>query len=154
MAKSKIETEKLMKTLQQHQPGPRPPFPNYFKKIGIGTVLFVIIVLIPVTICLKTYNPEAFENHKQLFGILFIDIICLGFLLYAGAKEKVEDELIIKVRLQSMALAFLFGVIWTMTQPVIQYILNNKIMNMQGQNIILFMLIMYVVFFNSSKKNM
>jgi hypothetical protein len=154
MSKGKIEKEKLMKAQQQHQPGPRPPFPNYFKKIGIGIILFVLFGLIPITLYLKTYNPQSIENYKQLFGILFIDITCIGFLLYAGAKEKVEDELIVKVRLQSMALAFLFGVIWTIIQPVIHYILNNKFVNLQSQNVILFMLIIYVVLFNSFKKNM
>jgi hypothetical protein len=154
MSKSKIEKEKLMKTQQQYYPGPQPPFPNYFKKIGIGTVLSLIFVLTPIIIFLKRYNPEAAENYKQLFAIIGMDIILIGFLLYAGAKEKVEDELISKVRLQSMALAFLFGVIWTIIHPVVQYILNNKIVNLQGQNVILFMLIIYVVLFNRFKKDM
>jgi len=154
MSKGKIEKEKLMKTQQQHQLGPRPPFPNYFKKIGIGTILSLIFVLTPIIIFLKKYNPEAAENYKQLFAILGMDIILIGFLLYSGAKEKVEDELIAKVRLQSMALSFLFGVIWTIINPIVQYIQNNKIVNPQGQNVILFMLIIYVVLFNRFKKNM
>jgi hypothetical protein len=150
-AKEKVENDIFMK-LQQNQPG-QPPFPNYFKKIGAGTVLFTIAVLMPASIWLKKSNPEAFENDKQLFGILFIDIIYIGFLLYVGAKEKIEDELIVKIRLQSLALAFIMGILHAIIQPIFHYNLNNQFENSQNVNIILFMLIFYTIFFHFSKKN-
>lgn len=56
-SKEKIENENLMKKSQQlYQRGLQPPFPNYFKKIGAGLVLFAIFILMPAIIWLKRFN--------------------------------------------------------------------------------------------------
>jgi len=141
-----------MENQQKHQPQLRL-LPNYFKKIGIGTMLFAIIVSIPFAIWVKKFNPEAFENYKQIYGILFMDIIYIGFLLYAGAKEKVEDELIVKIRSQSLASAFIFGIVWIITKPIIHYMLQNEIVDLHSQDVILPMLIMYIILFHFNNKN-
>jgi len=145
-AKGKIEEEKIMK--KKLQPG----FPNYFRKIGIGTILFGIIVLIPLTIWLKKSNPEAFENYKHLPKIIITDFIYIGFILYHGAKEKVEDELITKIRLTSLAITFYLAVMMVILHPVIQYILHNQIEEYKD-DILFYMLFMYTIIFHFSKKN-
>ena len=129
------------------------PLPNYFKKIGIGIILFAVIVSIPFTICLFKYNPEAFENYK-LIGMLLIDITAIGLLLYVGAKEKVEDELIAKIRTQSMAYAFIISFIVIIIYPYYSYFIHNQIEDAQGKVIILVMPILYIIIFRHNKKNM
>jgi hypothetical protein len=135
-----------MEKQQSHQPLLRLPLPNYFKKIGIGTILTVIIVSI--------FNPEAFKYSNQLSGQLLIAFLSLGLLLYGGAKEKIEDELIAKTRMKSMAYAFIIGAITQIINPIIMYISHNQINDMPGKLIIPEMLIMYLIFFHHNKKSM
>ena len=146
-AKGKIEDKKLME--KKVQPG----LPNYFKKIGIGIVLFAIIVFIPFIKWFKKFSPEDFENYQVIFKIIFKDVIYIGFLLFALAKEKVEDELIVKIRLQSLASAFIFGIVWVITKPIFHYMLQNEIEDLHSQDVIMPMLIVYIILFHFSKKN-
>jgi hypothetical protein len=151
LAKEKAEVEIFMK--RQNPKGLLPPFPNYFKKIGAGTVLFTVAVLMPASIWLKDVNPAVFENYKSLFRILFIDLIYIGFLLYIGSREKIEDELIVKIRLNSLAFAFIMGILWVIMQPVINFILSKQMENIPDQGIVLFMLVFYTIIFHFSKRN-
>jgi hypothetical protein len=136
-----------MEKQRHHRPLLRLPLPNYFKKIGIGTILIVIIVSI--------LNPEAFKYSKNLSGQLLISFFSLGLLLYGGAKEKIEDELIAKTRMQSMAYAFIIGAISVIINPIVMYILQNQVGDYLPSKVMIpVMLIGYIIFFHNGKKNM
>ncbi len=142
-----------MENLQKHQ----PHFwllPNYFKKIGIGFVLFDYIILIPLAHYWEKFEFYRIGNYKDAYYVVFFDIFIIGLLLYSMAKEKIEDELITLIRLQSIAKAFVFGIIVVIIIPFIGCFVNGHIQEVKGQAIILFTLVSYIYQFYSMKKNM
>jgi len=147
-----------MENQQNFQPKFRL-LPNYFKKIGIGFVLFAFIILIPLFHYWKTL--EFAGNYKQFFYVPFFDILILGLLLYSMAKEKIEDELIVLIRLQSIAKAFIVGIFFVIGWQLGEF-WNDYIQEIKGSVfqsfgvliVIICILISYILTFNSMKKKM
>jgi hypothetical protein len=138
---------------QLHRQQQLPLFPNYFKKIGIGFVLFAFIILTPLSHYWKTFEFYTVGNYKDTYGIVFFDILIVGLLLYSMAKEKVEDELITLIRLQSIARSFILGIVFVIGIPIVGYIWKGHIQEVAGQVIIFCTLCSYIFHFNSMKKN-
>lgn len=141
-----------MENQQKYQPQLRL-LPNYFKKIGIGLFLFAII-LTPLSHYLKSFEFYTIGNYKFAYHVVSSDILIIGLLLYSMAKEKIEDELISLIRLQSIAKAFVFGIIILIIIPFIGCFVEGHIQEVEGQAIIFFTLLSYVHQFYSMKKNM
>ncbi|MEM6318243.1 MAG: hypothetical protein AAF960_11280 [Bacteroidota bacterium] len=83
--------------------------PHVFKKIG----LFLFIAY-PVGHFLLGFFDPIQEDGKSGFHPFWSEAIdvgaLLGVIIYFISKEKVEDELIKQVRLESMSIAFLLSV--------------------------------------------
>lgn len=138
---------------QRHRQQQLPIFPNYFKKIGIGFFLFALI-LTPLSHYGKWSEFYTIGNYKFAYHVVSFDILIIGLLLYSLAKEKTEDELISLIRLQSIAKAFVFGIIILIIIPFIGYFVEGHIQQVEGQAIIFFILLSYVHQFYSMKKKM
>jgi hypothetical protein len=93
----------------------RYQLPNRFKKIGI-----VIIVISLVAFFVNKFSIENIDvKLTAKYGIL------VGLLIVSISKEKIEDELITSLRMQSYTFAFIAGVIITLlTNPLFNYIAN------------------------------
>ena len=124
--------------------------PNYYKKVGIS-----LLILSLITLMTRKYLIEDGELIRQIAkkGML------LSLLLITISKEKIEDELIIKLRGQAFAFAFVAGVIYTLIQPLINYLValvirpEKAVLNGLDDFIILwFMLVMYLTFFYLFKR--
>ena len=108
--KSFMECErKSLEKMKRYQ------LPNRFKKIGIG-----IIIISLVTFFVNKFSIENIDlKLTAKYGIL------VGLLLVSISKEKIEDELITSLRMQSYTFAFIAGVIITLlTNPLFNYIAN------------------------------
>ena len=123
--------------------------PNIFKKIGLILVLFSFVLLI--------VNKVAFDN--EIYRLVIKYVLLLGMFLMAIAKEKIEDELIAKMRMQSFALAFITGVILSLAMPYIDYFVDvllsreNPVIKENGDFLILWLLLsVKVLYFESLKK--
>lgn len=124
--------------------------PHSFKKIG---VVIVVLSFVAMTI-LKFVDVEAhwmrpFLKHAMLIGLLVISL----------AREKIEDELIEILRSKSYALAFIIGVLYTMFQPIANYIVDFILGKQDGPTdidyvqVLLFMLLIQVGFFELLKRS-
>ena len=80
--------------------------PNYYKKVGLGVFVFTLFIALPSAWFLKQSAPQLLSAYKTLLPTLFMDLLIVGLGLYAFSKDKVEDELITLLRLESMAYAF------------------------------------------------
>lgn len=84
--------------------------PHIFKKIG----LFLFIAYPVGHFLLGFFNPFH-SNEEGGFQFLLGDFLeigaLIGVIIYFISKEKVEDELIKRIRLESMSIAFLISVI-------------------------------------------
>ena len=86
--------------------------PNRFKTIGIGVIAFSLVSIIVN----KTSVDNGLLTQTAKYGIL------LGLLFISLSKEKIEDELMINLKMQSYTFAFVISVIITLTNPLFTYI--------------------------------
>ena len=140
----KCERTKLEQFLNKVQ------LPQYCKKIGITIAALSFAAMI----ILKFIDNEAlwinpFFKHALLIGLLIISL----------SREKIEDELITVLRSKSYALAFIIGVLYTLFQPIANYIVDF-ILGKQDTpteigyiQVLLFMLLIQVGFFELLKRN-
>jgi len=117
--------------------------PHSFKKIGFG--IFIVSFVAMFAIAFTTNNLDAREISK--YGILF------GLLIISISKEKIEDEFIIKMRMQSYTLAFILGVLYALVLPFVDFIVDFIFQSDKaevkdvGDFVILWMLLFVQVFF-------
>lgn len=104
-------------------------FPNHFKKIGLalvipGILLGTIYFLYDpkpefLELSIRTATKKIVETNlfDEILGItLIIGLIFLGF-----SKEKIEDELISKIRLESLVWATYFNYLILMLTIILCY---------------------------------
>ena len=124
--------------------------PNHYKKVGIALLISSLTALIA-----RKYLFEDLDIVQEIGrkGML------LALLLITLSKEKIEDELITKLRGQAFAAAFIAGVIYTLVQPLINYMVaylikpEKAIYSDLGDFIVMwFMLIIYLTFFYMFKR--
>lgn len=89
-------------------------FPHSFKKVGIVIFACSFIALFANAFTVNILTVREIVKVGMLIGLLIVSI----------SKEKIEDELIIKMRMQSYAFAFIAGVIFSLAQPVANYLVD------------------------------
>ena len=124
--------------------------PNSYKKIGLVILLLSIIALIT--------RKYLFENVELIREIGRKGML-VGLLIITLSREKIEDELITKLRGQAFAVAFIAGVIYALIQPLVNYLVamiirpEKAIYTDLGDFIVLwFMMVMYLAFFYMFKR--
>jgi len=107
--KSILDCErKSLKEMDKYQ------LPNYFKKIGVGLFVVSIISLFINAFSINVFLYREIAKYGMLIGMLLISI----------SKEKIEDELITKLRMQSYTFAFIAGVFYALTLPFMDYFVD------------------------------
>lgn len=89
--------------------------PNNFKKIGIGIAITSFCMLLINKFIIDSELVQFLSRHGLLIGILFISL----------AKEKIEDEFIKNLRMQSYGFAFLFCVAYSIFMPYLDYFIDT-----------------------------
>ncbi len=123
-------------------------FPHIFKKIGIAVM---ILALIPAII-LKAMSFEVAQTQKELFRHVTMNVFILGLLFVAWAKDKIEDEMTIALRLKSMGFAFIWAVLFVVLKPLTDIIFKNPIGQENAQGLVLSMLFVYLMLYYVQKK--
>lgn len=124
--------------------------PHYYKKIGwVGFALVFTVLL----------STKFFDGDYEVLKIVLKKLSLVFLLLVVFSKEKIEDEMIQKIRAQSFSFAFLGGVLYTLGQPIINYFVfliatpEKAIVEDLGDfQILWFMLTVYLMFFYVTKK--
>tara|TARA_R110002049_G_scaffold304526_3_gene499859 strand:+ start:126 stop:572 length:447 start_codon:yes stop_codon:yes gene_type:complete len=123
---------------------------HLYKKIGFAIVaLSFILLTVAKFIDGEPLWVRSALKHAMLIGLLTISL----------SREKIEDELIETLRSKSYALAFIIGVGYTMLQPLANYIVDlvlgkEDVPNAIGYvQVLLFMLLIQVMFFEILKRN-
>lgn len=122
--------------------------PNKYNRIGWYFVLFVFVLMI----------AKKFVDEPSWVKPVLRNSMIVGFLIISLAKEKIEDELMVKLRAQSYRLAFVFGVIYSLVQPYIElgvdYLFNadQASMGFSYFQTLIFMLVVQIGFFEQFKR--
>jgi hypothetical protein len=123
-------------------------FPNYFKRIGIATIL---LAFIPLTI-FKLMNLEFYQMQKEILKILTMSSFLLGFVFIAWSKDKIEDEMSLYMRFRAISFAFGFVIIYVILNPIFNLIFQDTVKDISGQNVVLLMLWMYLIWYYLLKR--
>lgn len=126
----------------------RKGFPNYFKKIGWS----VVVLALAVTFLVKPFIP-ALTNSYYL-SLATKDLVILGLLMVAIANDKVNDEMYLLLRLQTMAFAFISAVFYVILYPLSDIFFDQKLNDINGQQLIMVMLLAYIILYAIQKKKL
>ena len=91
--------------------------PNKFKVIGFGIFIISLLFILASPFILENYEYNGLLDKVTKSALL------LGLLAISISKEKVEDELIIILRMKSYSYAFIGGVLYVIIMPFINYLL-------------------------------
>jgi len=111
-------------------------FPNYFKKIGMILIAVVIIVILILKGLHYNFNTIPKGNIK----IIAMTLINIGLAFIALAKDKIEDEMYVYLKLKSFYSAFFFGIIFTIIYPILDIVTNDDIQQIPAQQLVTMML--------------
>lgn len=121
--------------------------PNYFKKIAWGLLALSVLIIVLAKSRVLHINKELIENISEN-GIL------LSLLLFALTKDKIEDELTMRIRVSAFAGAFISGVAFFIAYPFVNLIFDGSFMSdVGGFQLLLTMLLFYFGIFSLAKKN-
>jgi hypothetical protein len=112
--------------------------PNYFKKIGI--VLIVLVIVVMFILKGLHYNFDTILIPKGNVKIIAMTLINIGLAFIALAKDKIEDEMYIYLKLKSFYSAFFFGIIFTIIYPILDVVTNDDIQQIPAQQLVTMML--------------
>lgn len=122
--------------------------PNYFKWIGLSIIIFAGLFFLIA----KVFIPEFVQNHRQVFFDLAPRILLFGLLIISLARDKVEDELTLLVRLKAMGFTFILVAVIVIIEPIANLIWTGTAINMTSPHLVLRMLIAYLIIFFFLKK--
>ncbi len=86
-------------------------FPNYFKKIGFTLAIISFTVIILNKFAIDNAVIKSIAKYGMLVGLLLVSV----------SREKIEDELVIRLRMESFTFAFIAGVVYALLIPMIDY---------------------------------
>ncbi len=120
--------------------------PVKFKYAGyvIACLAFLAAALINLTGLIDNFEKSSFLSTAIRC------LIVVGLFLVAVSRDKVEDELVGLIRLKAFELSFRWGVLYV----IVDSILPMAGIGMSGFSLVFSMLILYLLVFNSKKKQM
>ncbi|HKJ79562.1 MAG TPA: hypothetical protein VKA10_08500, partial [Prolixibacteraceae bacterium] len=92
--------------------------PAYFKKIGSALLLLSIFIFFSTRFI--AYNNIEMVNELTKTGLL------VSLFIMAIAKDKVENDLTTKIRINSFATAFIFGVAFFIFHPLANLLFDGS----------------------------
>ena len=141
---TECERTKLERFLDKFQ------LPNVFIKVGVTVLILSFLLLTAI---------KFIDNGPLWLRPFLKQAMLVGLLIISISKEKIEDELIQTLRSKSYSLAFIIGVIYIMLQPLVNHVVNLILGtseppdNMGYVEVLLFMLLIQVGFFEVLKRN-
>lgn len=127
--------------------------PNKFKIVGL--ILFIVSILLIIS-SLKIYFIDI--KYQDLFERIALTGTVLGLLMISISKEKVEDELMAKIRTQSYNYAVIGTVLFYLAFPFVVLIVESifssmpKIEGSKDVSVLGVLLFMQILTFRKLKK--
>jgi hypothetical protein len=125
--------------------------PHSFRTIGIVIAALSIVVMFVRAFIMEGDTEWLRELAKK--GLL------VGMLLMSISKDKEEDELTVKLRMQSYALAFVVGVAYALIMPYVEFGVSNVVhsggetyKNLGDFQVLIFMLLIQLMSFHTLKR--
>lgn len=128
--------------------------PNYrftgYLILGLGLLVAAWNKIVDSSLVLG--GEAVLQPKPDRFSTIVSIVIITGLLCIAGAREKVEDDLIILMRFKAIRLAFLLAILYVIAVPVISLVADYSMPYLQGTNLVIGMLVIYLLTFYFEKK--
>ncbi|SDS13055.1 hypothetical protein SAMN04515667_1479 [Formosa sp. Hel1_31_208] len=126
--------------------------PHSFYKLGM--------IIVGASIVMMFVRAFALEGDYDILKEVLKKVLLIGMLLMSIAKDKVEDELIVKLRLQSYTYAFVTGVIYALVMPYVDFGVSNIVhgggevyKDLGDFQVLIFMLLVQLLCFTALKRS-
>ena len=124
--------------------------PTYFKTIGIVGAIISLVAIVGLKYLMVDSDTAIFISSR---------VLLISLLTIAISREKIEDELIVSLRLQAYTFAFVSGVVYAIFQPIINSLVASAIKPEKAEYedmtvfvILWFMLFVQLCFFHLLKR--
>lgn len=125
--------------------------PSYFYTIGM--------VVVGLSIAAMFFRGFALEGHTEWLKLILQKTLVVGMLLMSVARDKDEDEMVVKLRLQSYTYAFVTGVIYALIMPYVELFVSNIVhgggevyKDLGDFQVLIFMLLVQLMSFSALKR--
>lgn len=125
--------------------------PQYFYKVGIS--------IIAITFVMMFVRAFAMEGDTEWLKLILQKAFLVGMLCMSISKDKEEDELTVKLRMQSYAWAFITGVVYALVMPYVEFGVSNVVhsggeayKDLGDFQILIFMLMVQLMSYHALKR--
>jgi hypothetical protein len=117
------------------------------------------LTIAALSIIMMFVRAFLLEGDTLMLKEVLKKTLLVGMLIMSLSEDKEEDELTIKLRMQSYAWAFVIGVIYALIMPYVEYGVSNAV-NSGGEaykdlgdfQVLLFMLMIQLMFYHTLKR--
>ena len=95
---------------------------------------------------------SGWSSDTDVIKLFTMTGMSLGLIIFILSRDKNEDERIRMLRAQSMSFAFLIGIFYPVIHPITNLILGSPVELITAHENMLFMLVIYIVWFNLAKR--
>lgn len=122
-----------------------------FMSVGIAIgVLSIVLMFV---------RAFALEGDTIWLKLLVQKTLLIGMLIMSISKDKEEDEMVVTLRSQSYAIAFVIGVVYALVMPYVEFGVDSVVTsnvsefkNLGDFQVLLFMLMIQLLFFHNLKR--
>lgn len=113
--------------------------PNNFKKVAIAIILLCVLVMTAVGFELLTVDKEAVKTIVR-------STVLISLLILILSRDKVEDELTLRIRLKAFATSFIYGAVMVVLDPFFNLLFEGSLLNEKGATeLLISMFIFYFI---------
>lgn len=99
--------------------------PEMFKKVAFG-----IMVLSGLLVLLSILKVIAID--KEIIASIAQSVFLISLLMLVITRDKIEDELTMRIRLKAFAASFIYGVTIVIVEPLIHFLFGDSFLTGKG----------------------
>ena len=121
--------------------------PGHFKKVAFGIMLLSALLVVLYILKVLTIDKEIVETTAKS-GFL------ISLLLLVVTRNKIEDELTLRIRLKAFTASFIYGVVIVIVEPFINLLFGDSFLSDKGvTELLINMFFFYFIMMFLMKKN-
>jgi|TARA_B110000259_G_scaffold96630_1_gene111728 hypothetical protein len=121
--------------------------PGHFKKVAFGIMLLSALLVVLYILKVLTIDKEIVETIAKS-GFL------ISLLLLVITRNKIEDELTLRIRLKAFTASFIYGVVIVIVEPFINLLFGDSFLSDKGvTELLINMFFFYFIMMFLMKKN-
>jgi len=125
--------------------------PYIFRIVGIAIAAISILMMF--------VRAFAIDGDTEWLKLTLQKTLLIGMLFMSVSRDKQEDELTIKLRMQSYGWAFMVGVVYTLVMPYVEFGVSNVVhsggeayKDLGDFQVLLFMLMVQLMCYHTLKR--